>query len=69
MLYADAGLDTESPEQTTLDFAAVPHIAGVPRLPVQRSADRRLRRARDFAGSGPPRQARHTVMARQPGPK
>jgi glucosyl-dolichyl phosphate glucuronosyltransferase len=31
MLYADAGLDMESPEQTTLDFAAVPHIAGVPR--------------------------------------
>jgi glycosyltransferase involved in cell wall biosynthesis len=31
MLYAETGLDMEKPEQTTLDFAAVPHIAGVPR--------------------------------------
>ena len=31
MLYAETGLDMEKPEQTTLDFANVPHIAGVPR--------------------------------------
>jgi glycosyltransferase involved in cell wall biosynthesis len=31
MLYAEAGLDMERPEQTTLDFRTVPHIAGVPR--------------------------------------
>jgi glycosyltransferase involved in cell wall biosynthesis len=31
MLYERAGLDMESPEQTTLDFSKVPHIAGVPR--------------------------------------
>jgi glycosyltransferase involved in cell wall biosynthesis len=31
MLYADTGLDMEKPEQSTLDFAAVPHVAGVPR--------------------------------------
>ena len=30
-LYQRAGLDMETPEQTTLDFATVPHIAGVPR--------------------------------------
>jgi hypothetical protein len=31
MLYAETGLDMEKPEQSALDFAAVPHIAGVPR--------------------------------------
>jgi len=31
LLYERAGLDMESPEQTTLDFSKVPHIAGVPR--------------------------------------
>ena len=31
MLYERAGLDMEAPERTTLDFSAVPHIAGVPR--------------------------------------
>jgi glucosyl-dolichyl phosphate glucuronosyltransferase len=31
MLYAETGLDMEKPEQTTLDFRTVPHIAGVPR--------------------------------------
>jgi glycosyltransferase involved in cell wall biosynthesis len=31
MLYAETGLDMEKPEQTTLDFSRVPHIAGVPR--------------------------------------
>ena len=30
-LYQRAGLDMESPERSTLDFATVPHIAGVPR--------------------------------------
>jgi glycosyltransferase involved in cell wall biosynthesis len=31
MLYAQAGLDMEAPERTTLDFATVPHVLGVPR--------------------------------------
>jgi glycosyltransferase involved in cell wall biosynthesis len=31
LLYAGSGLDMERPEQTTLDFRSVPHIAGVPR--------------------------------------
>jgi glucosyl-dolichyl phosphate glucuronosyltransferase len=31
MLYAETALDMEKPEQTTLDFATVPHVAGVPR--------------------------------------
>jgi glucosyl-dolichyl phosphate glucuronosyltransferase len=31
MLYAETGLDMEKPEQTTLDFSTVPHVAGVPR--------------------------------------
>ena len=31
MLYAETGLDMEKPEQTTLDFARVPHVGGVPR--------------------------------------
>jgi glycosyltransferase involved in cell wall biosynthesis len=30
-LYARAGLDMETPEQTTLDFRTVPHVFGVPR--------------------------------------
>lgn len=31
LLYAETGLNMESPEQSTLDYARVPHIAGVPR--------------------------------------
>jgi glycosyltransferase involved in cell wall biosynthesis len=31
LLYAQAGLDMETPEQTTLDFTRVPHVAGMPR--------------------------------------
>ena len=31
LIYAESGLDMEKPEQTTLDFATVPHVAGVPR--------------------------------------
>jgi glycosyltransferase involved in cell wall biosynthesis len=30
-LYGQAGLDMEAPERTTLDFATVPHVFGVPR--------------------------------------
>jgi glucosyl-dolichyl phosphate glucuronosyltransferase len=30
-LYEKSGLDMESPERTTLDFPAVPHVLGVPR--------------------------------------
>jgi len=31
MLYAETGLDMEKPEQSSIDFTRVPHIAGVPR--------------------------------------
>jgi len=31
MLYAQTGLDMESPETSALDYTQVPHIAGVPR--------------------------------------
>jgi len=31
MLYAQSGKDMEAPEQTTLDFSQVKHVAGVPR--------------------------------------
>ncbi len=31
MLYAETGLDMEKPEQSSLDFSRVPHVAGVPR--------------------------------------
>ena len=31
MLYRQTGLDMESPETSTLDFAHVPHVAGIPR--------------------------------------
>lgn len=31
MLYAQSGLDMEKPEQSSLDFTRVPHIAGMPR--------------------------------------
>jgi hypothetical protein len=31
ILYQSKGLDMESPESTELDFATVPHIAGIPR--------------------------------------
>ena len=31
LLYERSGLDMEAPEQTTLDFSRVPHVAGVPR--------------------------------------
>ena len=31
MLYAQTGLDMESPETSALDYTRVPHIAGVPR--------------------------------------
>ena len=44
MLYAETGLDMEKPEQTTLDFSAVPHIAGVPRY-MFRSAAKALKDA------------------------
>ena len=31
MLYAETGLDMEKPEQSAIDFAHTPHVAGVPR--------------------------------------
>jgi hypothetical protein len=37
LLYQRAGLDMEAPEQTTLDFSKVPHIAGVPRYLYRRA--------------------------------
>ena len=39
MLYERAGLDMEAPERTTLDFAAVPHVVGVPRYLYRRAAE------------------------------
>lgn len=42
MLYAETGLDMEKPEQSALDFGAVPHVAGVPRY-LYRSAAAALR--------------------------
>lgn len=37
LLYERSGLDMEAPEQTTLDFSKVPHIAGVPRYLYRRA--------------------------------
>jgi hypothetical protein len=31
VLYAHRGLDMEAPDEQTLDFSSVPHVAGVPR--------------------------------------
>lgn len=31
LLYQQQGLDMEQPQRTTLDFARVPHVAGIPR--------------------------------------
>ncbi len=39
MLYAETGLDMEKPEQSTLDFSRVPHIAGVPRYMFRSAVD------------------------------
>jgi glucosyl-dolichyl phosphate glucuronosyltransferase len=51
LLYAQSGKDMEAPEQTTLDFSQVKHIAGVPRymfrnalVALRDSAAARLRR-------------------------
>jgi glycosyltransferase involved in cell wall biosynthesis len=48
MLYAQTGLDMEKPEQSKLDFAQVPHLAGVPRY-MFRSA---VQAARDALTNG-----------------
>ncbi|HEV8345616.1 MAG TPA: glycosyltransferase family 2 protein [Vicinamibacterales bacterium] len=53
MLYAETGLDMEKPEQTTLDFSAVPHIAGVPRY-MFRSAVKALKESIAAAIKGDP---------------
>jgi glycosyltransferase involved in cell wall biosynthesis len=37
MLYAETGLDMEAPEQSTLSYAQVPHVAGVPRYLFRRA--------------------------------
>lgn len=42
-LYARAGLDMEAPEQTTLDFSTVPHVAGVPRYLYRRALEHAIR--------------------------
>lgn len=44
MLYAEAGLDMEKPEQSTLDFSRVRHWLGVPQY-LFRTAARKLRDA------------------------
>jgi len=41
MLYAQTGLDMESPETSSMDYSQVPHLAGVPRY-LFRSAARAL---------------------------
>ena len=38
LLYERSGLDMEAPEQTTLDFARVPHVFGVPRYLYRKAA-------------------------------
>lgn len=38
LLYERAGLDMEAPERSTLDFATVPHVLGVPRYLYRRAA-------------------------------
>jgi glycosyltransferase involved in cell wall biosynthesis len=38
LLYQRSRLDMEAPEQTTLDFSKVPHIAGVPRYLYRKAA-------------------------------
>jgi GT2 family glycosyltransferase len=55
-LYERAGLDMEKPEETTLDFTTVPHVAGVPRYLYRKA----LRSAADWlraAVSGRAREA------------
>ncbi len=42
LLYERSGLDMEAPEQTTLNFATVPHIAGVPRYLYRRAGSNAL---------------------------
>lgn len=42
LLYERSGLDMEAPEQKTLDFATVPHIAGVPRYLYRRAGSNAL---------------------------
>jgi glucosyl-dolichyl phosphate glucuronosyltransferase len=44
ILYAQTGLDMESPERSSLDFSSVPHLGGVPRY-LFRSAAMALRDA------------------------
>jgi glucosyl-dolichyl phosphate glucuronosyltransferase len=56
LLYTETGLNMEAPEQSTLDYARVPHIAGVPRY-MYRTAASTLREMllatarRDYAAS------------------
>lgn len=38
LLYERAGLDMEAPERTTIDFARVPHVFGVPRYLYRKAA-------------------------------
>ena len=38
LLYERSGLDMEAPEQTSLDFSRVPHVAGVPRYMYRKAA-------------------------------
>jgi hypothetical protein len=43
LLYRDAWIDMQAPENTEVDFSRVPHIAGVPRF-FYRKVPRELRR-------------------------
>lgn len=46
LLYQQSGLDMEKPERTRLDFARVPHVAGVPRYLFRSAVDHAARMAR-----------------------
>ncbi|HXG64606.1 MAG TPA: glycosyltransferase [Blastocatellia bacterium] len=48
MLYEQARVDMEAPEESTLDFTKVPHIAGVPRYMFRSCLRASLKMARAF---------------------
>jgi glycosyltransferase involved in cell wall biosynthesis len=48
LLYQQARLDMEAPESTAMDFAQVPHIAGIPRYLYRTFARSVIETARDY---------------------
>ncbi len=61
LLYERSGLDMEAPEQTTLDFTTVPHIAGVPRYLYRRAGSNTLGLVRSALRRDPVRAFDHEV--------